>query len=198
MSHSDGRFPGATATGTILIIDPKKLWPVMAARGALAILFGIFALIWPGITVLALALLFGVWALLDGISLLINAFRHGRAHADWRDWVPSLLAGLLGIAAAVVTVLMRDHGGGTHYRGRRLAHRCWRRRDRSGGPAPKADPWRGPHGPRRARRRHRRCLVVALARVGRSRAHHHARRLRLGFRHPAAGLGMAVAQPCPV
>jgi uncharacterized membrane protein HdeD (DUF308 family) len=106
MSHSDGGVPGATGTGTILIIDPKKLWPVMAARGALAILFGIFALIWPGITVLALALLFGVWALLDGISLLINAFRHGRAHADWRDWVPSLLAGLLGIAAAVVTVLM--------------------------------------------------------------------------------------------
>ena len=69
MSHSDGGVPGATATGTILIIDPKKLWPVMAARGALAILFGIFALIWPGITVLALALLFGVWALLDGISL---------------------------------------------------------------------------------------------------------------------------------
>jgi hypothetical protein len=45
MSHSDGGVPGATATGTILIIDPKKLWPVMAARGALAILFGIFALI---------------------------------------------------------------------------------------------------------------------------------------------------------
>ena len=103
MSHSDGGVPGATATGTILIIDPKKLWPVMAARGALAILFGIFALIWPGITVLALALLFGVWALLDGISLLINAFRHGRAHAtqaprardEGRDRSPSWGAGCL-------------------------------------------------------------------------------------------------------
>jgi uncharacterized membrane protein HdeD (DUF308 family) len=55
---------------------------------------------WPGITVLALALLFGAWALLDGVSLLINAFRQGRAHAGWRDWVPSLLAGLLGIACS--------------------------------------------------------------------------------------------------
>jgi uncharacterized membrane protein HdeD (DUF308 family) len=106
MSPSDESVPGATAAGTILITDPTKLWSVMAMRGALAILFGIFALTWPGITVLALALLFGVWALLDGVSLLINAFRHGRAHADWRDWVPSLLAGLLGIAAAVVTVLV--------------------------------------------------------------------------------------------
>jgi uncharacterized membrane protein HdeD (DUF308 family) len=82
------------------------MWPVMAVRGALAILFGIAALTWPGITVLALALLFGAWALLDGVSLLANAFRQGRAHSDWRDWVPLLLAGLLGIAAAVITVLL--------------------------------------------------------------------------------------------
>jgi uncharacterized membrane protein HdeD (DUF308 family) len=106
MSQRDGRFPGATATGVILIADPKKLWSVIAVRGVLAILFGIIALTWPGITVLALALLFGAWALLDGVSLLINAFRLGRAHADWRDWVPSLLGGLLGIAAAVITVLL--------------------------------------------------------------------------------------------
>lgn len=106
MSQRDGRFPGATATGVILIADPKKLWSVIAVRGVLAILFGIIALTWPGITVLALALLFGAWALLDGVSLLINAFRQGRAHSDWRDWVPSLLGGLLGIAAAVITVLL--------------------------------------------------------------------------------------------
>jgi uncharacterized membrane protein HdeD (DUF308 family) len=105
MSQSYGRVPAATAAGIILILNPATMWPVMALRGALAILFGIVALVWPGITVVALALLFGAWALLDGVSLLISAFRQGRAHADWRDWVPSLLAGLLGIAAAVVTVL---------------------------------------------------------------------------------------------
>jgi uncharacterized membrane protein HdeD (DUF308 family) len=94
-----------TAAGIMLIFDPKAMWPLMALRGVLAILFGIAALVWPGITVLALALLFAAWALMDGVFLLINAFRQGRAHANWRDWVPSLLAGLLGIAAAVVTVL---------------------------------------------------------------------------------------------
>jgi uncharacterized membrane protein HdeD (DUF308 family) len=105
MSEHGGRIPAATTAGIILVIDSKKMWPVMALRGVLAILFGILALLWPGITVLALAMLFAAWALLDGVSLLINAFRQGRAHADWRDWVPSLFAGLLGIAAAVVTVL---------------------------------------------------------------------------------------------
>jgi hypothetical protein len=40
MSEREGRVPAATAAGIILIIDPKKMWPVMALRGALAILFG--------------------------------------------------------------------------------------------------------------------------------------------------------------
>jgi uncharacterized membrane protein HdeD (DUF308 family) len=106
MSNRDGSTPGATATGIVLFLDPKKMWPLMALRGTLAILFGIVALLWPGITLIVLALLFGAWALLDGISLLAHAFRQGRGHAQWRDWVPSLLAGLLGIAAAVVTVLI--------------------------------------------------------------------------------------------
>ncbi|MGH4012069.1 MAG: HdeD family acid-resistance protein [Pseudonocardiaceae bacterium] len=105
MSHSEGRVPGATAAGLMLIFDPKRMWPLMALRGVLAVLFGIAALVWPGITVLVLALLFAAWVLLDGIFLLASAFRQGRAHANWRDWVPSLLAGLVGIAAAVVTVL---------------------------------------------------------------------------------------------
>jgi hypothetical protein len=74
----------------------------MAVRGALAILFGILAPTWPGITVVALALLFGAWALLDGVSLLINAFRQGRAHTDWRDWGP---------IAARVSYCWRRHGG---------------------------------------------------------------------------------------
>jgi len=105
MSHNEGKVPGMTAAGIMLIFDPKAMWPLMTLRGVLAILFGIAALVWPDITVVALALLFAAWALLDGVFLLINAFRQGRAHANWRDWVPSLLAGLLGIAAAVITVL---------------------------------------------------------------------------------------------
>ena len=106
MYNADGTARRATATGLVFYLDPKKMWPIMALRGTLAILFGIVALLWPGITLLGLALLFGAWALLDGISFLANAFRQGRAHARWHDWIPSLLAGLLGIAAAVVTVLM--------------------------------------------------------------------------------------------
>jgi uncharacterized membrane protein HdeD (DUF308 family) len=87
------------------IINPKMMWPVMAVRGALAILFGFAVLLWPGLNIIVFTLLFAGWALLDGVSLLIYASRLTVSHADWRVWVPWLLAGLLGIGAAVITAL---------------------------------------------------------------------------------------------
>ncbi|MDT7567059.1 MAG: hypothetical protein QOG46_2387 [Pseudonocardiales bacterium] len=95
------RVTGATAP----VADPEKLWPPMAFRAALALSFGFAALLWPDITVLALALLFGAWSLVDGVSFLVTGLRMARAHADGREWLPWLVAGLLGIAAAAVTVL---------------------------------------------------------------------------------------------
>jgi uncharacterized membrane protein HdeD (DUF308 family) len=88
----------------VVITDPSKLWLPMAVRGVLSLGFGVVALLWPGITVLALALLFGAWALLDGVSFLVAAVRAGRARASWPEWLPLLVAGVFGLAAAVVTV----------------------------------------------------------------------------------------------
>lgn len=102
MSEPHVRVAGSEV---VLIADPKKLWPLMALRGALTLLFGIIALLWPGITVLALALLFGAFALVDGVTFLISAFRQRRDGEGWRGWLPSLVGGLLAIAAAVITVL---------------------------------------------------------------------------------------------
>jgi len=44
-------------------------WWGVALRGLVAILFGVLALTWPGLTLDALVLLFGVFVLADGISL---------------------------------------------------------------------------------------------------------------------------------
>jgi uncharacterized membrane protein HdeD (DUF308 family) len=73
--------------------------PVM--RGLIAILLGIIALAWPGITVGALVLLFGAYALIDGIFSLAGAWRASRAHERWGV---STFEGVTGIIAAVVTV----------------------------------------------------------------------------------------------
>jgi uncharacterized membrane protein HdeD (DUF308 family) len=75
---------------------------MLAIRGVMAIIFGVLAFIWPGLTLWALVLLFGVYAFVDGIFALITAFR-GRSTND-RWWV-FLLEGLAGIAAGVIAFI---------------------------------------------------------------------------------------------
>lgn len=72
-------------------------------RGIAAILFGVLAIIWPGITLLALVLLVGAYALVDGIAALVLVFRgrHSRTGSVW----PLILAAIAGIGTAIITVL---------------------------------------------------------------------------------------------
>src|SRR5262245_629031 len=77
-------------------------WWAMALRGIAAIIFGILAFIWPGITLLALTFLFGVYALVDGVFAIIAAVQ--RAGREQRWWM-LLLEGVAGIAAGIITFL---------------------------------------------------------------------------------------------
>ena len=81
----------------------SRHWWVYAVRGVVAILFGIMALVWPGLTLTVLVLLFGAYALVDGITLLV-ALARGNVLARRHKWVTGIM-GALGIAVAVVTVL---------------------------------------------------------------------------------------------
>lgn len=75
-------------------------WWAIALRGALAVLFGLMALIWPGITLGALILLYGVFVLADGILAVIGLIAGPRREAWWVQ----LLWGLLSIAAGLVAL----------------------------------------------------------------------------------------------
>jgi uncharacterized membrane protein HdeD (DUF308 family) len=83
------------------VLDLKRAWGLVVVRGAMALLFGLFALIWPGITALAFALLFGIYALIDGIGLLVDAFRN----PDKSNRGMRILGGLLGIVAGIIAVV---------------------------------------------------------------------------------------------
>ena len=75
-------------------------WWVLAVRGALAVLFGLLAIIWPEITVLALVLLFGAYALVDGVLALYTAlFDRGRPGGRGAGWL--VLEGVAGVLAAI-------------------------------------------------------------------------------------------------
>jgi uncharacterized membrane protein HdeD (DUF308 family) len=79
-----------------------KCWWVLLLRGIAAILFGVLAFVWPGLTLVTLVLLYGAFALVDGVLSLIAAFT-GAAKPVPTWWL--VVVGLLGIAAGVVTFL---------------------------------------------------------------------------------------------
>jgi uncharacterized membrane protein HdeD (DUF308 family) len=73
-----------------------------AVRGLLTIVFGIVALIWPGVTQLALVLLFGAFVLTDGITTVATGIA---TRKYFKRWWALLLEGLTGIVIAVLTFL---------------------------------------------------------------------------------------------
>ena len=81
-------------------------WWVLLLRGVLAILFGIAAYAWPGMTLATLVTLFGAFAFVDGIFNVFHALSGRKEDEHW--WV-LLLEGLLGIAFGVITFQAPEH-----------------------------------------------------------------------------------------
>jgi len=80
-----------------------RAWWLVLLRGIAAILFGILALAWPGITLVTLVLLWGAWALIDGVTALVAGWR---AKDGEKPMWQIVLVGLVGIAAGVLTFVM--------------------------------------------------------------------------------------------
>lgn len=79
--------------------EMTRYWWVLALRGAFAVLFGVLAFAWPGVTLSALVLLFGAYALVDGVFALVHAAAGG-AGVRW----PLALEGLVGVLAGLGTL----------------------------------------------------------------------------------------------
>ena len=81
----------------MLDILTQKWWAV-ALRGILAIVFGLVALAFPGVTLVSLAVLFGAYAFVDGVFAIVSAFGHHGREAVWY-----VLDGILGMAVGTAT-----------------------------------------------------------------------------------------------
>jgi uncharacterized membrane protein HdeD (DUF308 family) len=79
-----------------------RAWHWVVLRGVFAVLFGIFAFIWPGITLAVLVLVWGAYAIADGVMALIAAFT---MHEEGKPMASLIIVGILGIAAGIVTFL---------------------------------------------------------------------------------------------
>lgn len=69
------------------------------ARGVVAVLFGVTALAWPGITLMALIYLFGVYAFVDGLVALWASASPDRSGRN-----SLVVEGIIGVVTGVVTV----------------------------------------------------------------------------------------------
>ena len=78
----------------------SRYWWLVVLRGVFAILFGVLAFIWPGITIGALVILFGAYALIDGVSSVATGVMHRQDNDRW--WV-MLLEGIAGIVFGILT-----------------------------------------------------------------------------------------------
>ena len=77
-------------------------WWMLALRGAIALLFGVLAFVWPGLTLLWLVALFAAYALVGGVASVIGAVRHRHSDDEW--WL-ILLLGLVSIGAGVIAIV---------------------------------------------------------------------------------------------
>ena len=73
-------------------------WWLLVLRGIAAILFGVFALLWPGATLASLVVLFGLYSLVEGGTSLVLAFM--KAEGRTGTWI---LHALVGIGAGILT-----------------------------------------------------------------------------------------------
>jgi uncharacterized membrane protein HdeD (DUF308 family) len=94
--------PHSLAPGASLLHAMAGNWWLAVLRGVAAIIFGILAFAWPGITLLTLVLFWGAFALIDGVLAIIAAVKGGNPMPRW--WLA--IVGLAGIIAGALTFLM--------------------------------------------------------------------------------------------
>src|SRR4029453_10105014 len=80
----------------------SRYWWATLLRGVASVLFGLVVFAWPGMSVLTLTLLFGGFVLVHGIGNIAAAIG-GRDESE--SWWVLLLTGVVGICAALVTLM---------------------------------------------------------------------------------------------
>lgn len=74
-------------------------WWAMVLRGIVAVLFGLAALFWPGLTLFVLLVCFGVYALIDGLLAIVAGIRA----SEGRRWL-LLAEGAIGVLAGLAVL----------------------------------------------------------------------------------------------
>jgi len=84
-------------------------WWAVALRGAVAIVFGVFAVLWPSVALRVLVLFFAAYMLVDGIFAIVVGLRAAERHERWwllvAEGALDLIAGLVAFAWPGIAIL---------------------------------------------------------------------------------------------
>ena len=88
----------------------NRPWWELVLRGLIIMIFGIIAILWPGISLWALILVFGVFVLVEGLFQMVAAFSVKKENHNWSlmfiSGLFSFIIGILAIAWPGVTAVV--------------------------------------------------------------------------------------------
>src|SRR6267154_2260417 len=94
-------MPSPTAPAPPMMHTLARYWWLFLLRGIAAIIFGVLAFIWPGITLVTLVLFWGAFVMVDGVLALAHAIMGGNMGSRW--WLA--LIGVLGLVVGLLTFM---------------------------------------------------------------------------------------------
>ena len=84
-------------------------WWALAVRAVAAIIFGIFAILWPGVTLKVLVLVFAAYMLVDGVFGIIAGWRAAERNERWwllvTEGALDLIVGLIAFVWPAIALL---------------------------------------------------------------------------------------------
>jgi len=84
----------------MMIETLKRHWWVPVIRGIAAIVFGVIAFAYPGLTLATLVIFFGAWVLIDGVFRIVGATAGRTSDPEWGF---HLIVGILGVVIGFLT-----------------------------------------------------------------------------------------------
>jgi uncharacterized membrane protein HdeD (DUF308 family) len=90
-------------------------WKILMLEGVCAIIFGIFAIVWPGLTFFVFLYIFGIFAVIEGLVLAISALYLRKTPMAWENettpaapgsWIILFVQGLLSIVAGFICLFL--------------------------------------------------------------------------------------------
>lgn len=99
----------ASLQSNVMSAALARNWWAIALRGVFAILFGIIAILLPGVTLASLVLLFAAYMVVDGIFAIVAAVRAAQRHERWGllvfEGIADFAAGAIALLWPLITIL---------------------------------------------------------------------------------------------